>query len=342
MPKCFTRSAVLVAALAFCVAGCGARESYLVFRGETMGTTWTVKVTAQFDARTAKKIEEQCALLLENVNQEMSTYRPDSLLSRFNAQDSTKPFRVLPSLTEVFKIALAVHEQTGGAFDITVGPLVNAWGFGPEARADPPPAKTIEALRERVGSGMLTVTEASIAKSRPDLYCDLSAVAKGYAVDVVAESLDAFDITRYMVEVGGETRCAGTNPDGVPWRLGIEKPLEGVREIAKVVPLDNMAMATSGDYRNFYTADGKRYAHTIDPRTGYPVDHMLASVTVLHRECAWADAYATGIMVLGPEEGMAFAEEHDLPVFMLIREDDDTFTERASSAWAKYMASVAP
>jgi thiamine biosynthesis lipoprotein len=325
-------SAALGAALALSAPGCQPGESYLVFQGDTMGTTWTVKVIGLLSKEDAQELESGIQSALDQVDGAMSTYREDSELSRFNAHADLSPFPISDATRAVFAIALEVNQESGGAFDVTVGPLVNAWGFGPEERAEPPGADTIAALRERVGPNRLALTAQGLIKRQPDVYCDLSAVAKGFAVDRAAAAVERTGIVRYMVEVGGEVRARGVNPDGERWQLGIEKPLEGIREIAAVVPLSDMAMATSGDYRNFYELDGKRYSHTIDPRTGYPVDHFLASVTVLHQSCAWADAYATAINVLGPDEGMAFAEAHDLAVLMLVHEGEE-FTERQSSAW---------
>lgn len=335
-------AAVLLLLCAGLPGGCGRGPVLHVFTGETMGTVYTVKVVAQpggdfSPVATEHAIRER----LEEVNALMSTYDPDSQLSRFNRHDSDAPFAVDAPVAEVFAIALEVSRQSAGAFDITVGPLVNAWGFGPDPPAAPPDESAIEGLRARVGYQHLELTEdGRLRKHRPDLYCDLSAVAKGYAVDRVAGALDARGIAHYMVEVGGEVRARGVNERGVPWRIGIERPDPDRRIVARVVPLRDMALATSGDYRNFRVVDGVRQSHTIDPRTGRPVAHALASVSVFHPQCAWADAYATALMALGPDEGLAFALGHEIAALFFLHDGHDGFSEITTPAFeAKVMAS---
>ena len=277
------------------------------FSGQTMGTWYTVKavelpVEADEDreATLRSAIEEQ----LEDVNAKMSTYRDDSEVSRFNQSESTTPFPVSDETLAVFSKAQQLAESSGGAFDITVGPLVNAWGFGPGERTlEGPGDDELAALRARVGFRNVEVGDAAIRKLRPDVYCDLSAIAKGYAVDRVGLALGDLGCDHYMVEVGGEVRTKGLNGDGVPWRIAIEKPDPEGRAIHRVLPLSGLAMATSGDYRNYYETEGARLSHTIDPRTGRPIAHKLASVSVVHEECAMADGFATTMMVLGPEDG---------------------------------------
>jgi thiamine biosynthesis lipoprotein len=333
-------STVLAAVLLVFAGGCGHRPAdQAVLTGETMGTTYTVKVVAPLDDTALKSIAAAVQSELDAVNDAMSTYRPESELSRLNASEGDAVFPLSERTRDVFRIALDVFEQTGGAFDVTVGPLVNAWGFGPETPAAPPGDDLLDALRMRVGSGLLVLDGAGVRKLRPDVYCDLSAVAKGYAVDRVAAALDAAGLARYMVEVGGEIRVRGTNAAGTPWRLGVEKPDATGRAVQEVVPLTGLAMATSGDYRNYAELGGRRLSHLIDPRTGRPVEHNLASVTVLHEECAWADAYATALMVLGPEEGMALAERLGLAVYMLVRDGED-FREIGSTAFSAYLGEM--
>jgi len=279
---------------------------------------------------------------LDLVDERMSTYRPDSELSRFNQSTETTPFRISPETLEVFRIAQAVSEASGGAFDVTVGPLVNAWGFGPEeGRQEGPSEAELAALRERVGYRNLEIDEAAltIRKALPDIYCDLGAVAKGYAVDRVAQALDRLEIHNYMVEVGGEIRTRGSKA-GEPWRIGIEEPVTGRRAIRKVLkmPVAGLAMATSGDYRNYIEIGGVRLSHTIDPRTSRPIAHGLASASVLHDTCAMADAYATALMVLGPEKGYTLAVEHGLAALFIIREAPDRFAEKATPAFKQLSA----
>lgn len=302
----------------------------VMLTGLTMGTTYTIKIAGPGVEERASATAQAVDALLQQVNNIFSTYIEDSELSRFNKSDGSVPFPLSNGLRRVIEISLEVSRQTGGAFDITVGPLVNAWGFGPDTPAKLPTDAEIAALRERIGYEKLTLENGTLRKARPDVYCDLSAVAKGYGVDCVARKLDELGIANYMVEIGGEVRTRGTHQAGTPWKIAIEKPVTGQRVVEHIVPLSNLSMATSGDYRNFFDMDGRRYSHTINPSTGRPIEHRLASVSVLHPECAWADAYATALNVLGPEEGYALAERLGLQALFIVRNDDGAFTERAT------------
>lgn len=329
---------------AFLLAACGGPrggdESLTAkFSGGTMGTEYHVTVAGLTAPEQAEAAQKAVEAALESVNAKMSTYLPDSELSRFNRHDSTEPFPVSPETAEVFRIALEVAALSGGAFDPTVGPLVNAWGFGPDNPAAPPSEAETAALQGRVGWQKVSVgADNTLCKTRGDVYCDLSAVAKGYAVDRAAAALEALGLTRHMVEVGGEVRARGTNPGGRPWRIGVERPRPDGRAVQEVVALRDAALATSGDYRNFHEVDGVRVSHTMDPRAGRPVTHSLASASVLHEYCAWADAFATALMVLGPEEGLAFAEKNGLAVSLMIREPDGAFTIRNTPAFDAALA----
>ncbi|HOZ47918.1 MAG TPA: FAD:protein FMN transferase [Candidatus Hydrogenedentes bacterium] len=309
------------------------------FAGETMGTSYSVKVcvAAEDWAGIEGRIADAVARELDLVNARMSTWRDDSELSRFNQSDGAEPFPVSEETLAVFNVARAVSEVSNGEFDITVGPLVNAWGFGPDERSmEGPDDATLAALRQRVGFKLVEIDEANrtLRKARPDIYCDLSAVAKGYGVDRVAEALDALGISSYMVEVGGEVRTRGAKGDG-PWRIGIERPVSEARALQEVLhmPPDGIALATSGDYHNFYMVDGVRLSHTIDPRTGRPIAHNLASASVLAPTCAEADAFATALMVLGPDEGYDLACTLDLKALLIVRDAPETFSERMTPAW---------
>lgn len=302
----------------------------VMLTGLTMGTTYTIKIADPGAEARATETAQDIGVLLQQVNNIFSTYREDSELSRFNNNDGSAPFSLSDDLRRVFEISLEVSRQTRGAFDITVGPLVNAWGFGPDNPTHPPTGDEIAALRERIGYEKLTLENGALSKARPDVYCDLSAVAKGYGVDCVAHKLDELGIANYMVEIGGEVRTRGTHTAGTPWQIAIEKPVTGQRTVERVVPLSDLSMATSGDYRNFFESNGRRYSHTIDPRTGQPIEHRLASVSVLHAECAWADAYATALNVLGPDDGYALAQRLGLQALFVVRNDDGSFSEKAT------------
>ncbi|MBN2309227.1 MAG: FAD:protein FMN transferase [Candidatus Hydrogenedentes bacterium] len=306
-----------------------------------MGTTYSVKITIHpHDWAEAQQMEAVIRARLDEVERCMSTYNSASELSQFNLLHTSEPFEVSAATAHVFAMAHQVSAASGGAFDVTVGPLVNAWGFGPEKREGVPSDDELAALRARVGYDKIDVDEAraTLRKTRPDVYCDLSAIAKGYAVDRAAEALEEHGFHDYMVEVGGEVRTAGGNRHSTPWRIGIEKPDAAGRTVERVVPMSGQALATSGDYRNYYEVDGNRLSHTIDPRTGRPITHHLASVSVLHDECAMADAYATALMVLGPEEGFALAEKLGLAALFIVRDGPGEFLERETTAFTEYMA----
>ncbi|MFT7580049.1 MAG: thiamine biosynthesis lipoprotein [Myxococcota bacterium] len=305
--------------------------------GPTMGTTWTLKVVTSGKPEVAavKRLRDAAAHAVAAVNTSMSTYQADSELSRFNASASTEPFGVSAMLLAVLVEAQATTAVTGGAFDVTVGPLVNAWGFGPKKDTPAPTGAELAVLQARVGADKLTVdvSGATVTKARTDVYVDLSAIAKGYGVDQMAAALDRLGYTNYMVEVGGEVRAKGRNKAGETWRIGVEVPVASAqRRVQTIVPLDGRSMATSGDYRNYIERDGKRLSHTIDPRTGRPVEHTAASVTVVSETCMKADALATALNVLGPDAGMALAQAKGWAVLMLVHEGDG-FVERKTAAF---------
>ncbi|MBP7935562.1 MAG: FAD:protein FMN transferase [Phycisphaerae bacterium] len=303
-----------------------------------MGTAYTVKLAgcgrpAPGDLESLREAVEG---VLRSVQQAMSVYLPDSELSRFNRHEDGSPFRMSAETFHVFRRAIQIGEESGGAFDITVGPMVSLYGFGPDPfRVDLPSDEELAGLRSFVGYQKLELdsTAGAIRKRHSKVWCDLSAIAKGYGADRVAAVLDRRGVADYMVEVGGEVRVRGCNLDGKPWRIAIERPAADDVEIHRVVPLIDQAIATTGDYRVFYIRDGKRISHTIDPRTGRPVGHSLASVTVIADDCESADAWATALMVLGAEEGGALAERRRMAALFLIRGEDGRIEERATAAF---------
>ncbi|MBD3651285.1 MAG: FAD:protein FMN transferase [Alcanivorax sp.] len=315
------RFSLLLVAFALLTACDDTTDRLSQLSGPTMGTSWAVKFTGTPE-NGVPALKSAIESSLEDINQEMSTYLPDSAISRFNGLEAGGSL-VLPSdFAMVLDEALGLAEATDGAYDVTVGPLVNLWGFGPDPeRFEPPAAEDIEAARRRVGWHKLKLDDRTLTQPG-GVYLDLSSIAKGFAVDKLAHLLEKAGISNYLVEIGGELRASGTKPQGLPWRVAVERPIPGVREVEKVVPLRDLAIASSGDYRNFFEKDGKLYSHTLDPRTGRPVEHKLGSVTVLHSSCATADGLATALTVLGPEKGLAFAEERELAVLFIVRTDD--------------------
>lgn len=307
---------------------------FVAYSGPTMGTTFSVKLAlASLPAEEERAVGAAIAGRLERVNALMSTWQDDSELSRFNRHPASEPFAVAPETLRVFEISREVYARSDGAFDPTVAPLVRAWGFGAGAAASPPSDPELAALRARVGFDAIAIGSAAgtLTRKRPDVVCDLSAVAKGYAVDEVARALAERGYADFLVEIGGELRAAGSHRDGTPWRVAIEtpapEPSQGTawRSIHRVVSLGDRGMATSGDYRNAYELGGERVAHIIDPRTGRPATHGLASVTVVHAEAAVADAWATALQVLGPEAGRARAEAQGLAAYFIVRRPDGSF-----------------
>lgn len=310
-------------------------------QGRTMGTTFVVKYKNTALSNTVpplQQVEKEINELLIEVNRQMSTYISDSEISRFNQYAETDWFPVSEDFAKVVQFALKISEDSRGAFDVTIGPLVNLWGFGPKKQENVVPDETeIEKLLSEIGYGKLAVrnTPPAIKKDVSTLYCDLSAIAKGFGVDKIADYLDKLGIEDYMVEIGGEVRVKGSNQKNISWRIGIEVPDDGGGQ-QSVVALEDVAMATSGDYRNYFEKDGERYSHTIDPRNGWPIRHTLASVTVIHPSCAIADAIATTINVLGPEAGLQFAQEQKLPIFIITKEKGE-FVEKMTPSFKKYL-----
>lgn len=303
--------------------------------GATMGTTYSAKFVAR--SLTADQFWNlQLAIdeWLKGVDAAMSTYKADSELSRFNKHDSTEPFPVTQDVLKVFLLAQQVSEASDGAFDITVGPLVNAWGFGPEGGPETMPDEhRLDELRRHVGFTNIAIDSASssLVKRDPLVVADLSAIAKGYAVDGLADLLMARGFTDFLVEVGGELRSSGEKPGRMPWVVGVEAPLPGARSLYATMELRGEAVATSGDYRNFWDADGGRYSHIIDPRTGRPLPYVGAAVTVIHERAVLADAWATAMTVLGPVESAALAERLDLGV-IFVQQSESGITETRTRA----------
>jgi thiamine biosynthesis lipoprotein len=305
--------------------------------GETMGTTWTARiVVAEGSGFLVEAARDTIAQALERVNRSMSNWDPESEVSRFNRSESSAPFRVSPGFAEVVRSAESVSRATGGAFDITVAPLVSAWGFG----ADGTPGQAIDSgavalALKHVGFDQLHVIDdgSALVKDDGGLTLDLSAIAKGYGVDRVAEGLNALGLASWAVEVGGEVRARGRKPDGSSWRVGIEAPDAEARRIYRSIPLNDGAIATSGDYRNWYDLGDTRYAHIVDPRSGKPVPWIGFSVTVAHSSATIADAWATGLSVLGPEEGLEIANREGVAVLFLTTDGDGAYRERGSERW---------
>ena len=323
---------VLLFLFAFCSFQ-GTRDP--AWGGTTMGTFYTIRLADRLRSAEIREIKAAVEERLAEVNRQMSTWDPDSEISQFNGFDSREPFPVSPEFAGVVRRALKISALTDGAFDPTVKPLVDHWGFGSavakgygETGRSLREDTSLDSVMESVGWRKVSLEGGLLAKKHPAVQLDLSAIAKGYGVDSVAEVIRSFGVENFLVEIGGEVTAFGFNPDGQPWRIGIESPHPDVGGIIQVVPLSGRAMATSGDYRNFRTReDGTRFSHIIDPHTGRPSESDVASVSVLANSCMDADAVATALFVLGAEQGAAGVEQRpDLDAFFILHSTNQTFT----------------
>jgi thiamine biosynthesis lipoprotein len=312
-------------------------EPLLELSGSTMGTSYHIKLVAQSpglpETASIEDLQSRIDQRLATINGMMSTYRPDSDLSLFNASDQTDWIPVPAPLIGVVETAQTISVMSKGMFDVTVGPLVELWGFGPgERTTQPPDTEQIEKALENVGYKKLAVqvNPPALKKTVPGLHLDLSAIAKGYAVDQIAELLEQSGFERYLVEIGGELRANGHKSGGRPWRVAIERPDPSGRSVQSIIELRNQAMATSGDYRNFFEHDGQRYSHTIDPTSGQSVRQRLASVTVLADECMIADGLATALLAMGEQAGLELAESHEIAAMFIVRTEDGLQVLRSS------------
>lgn len=304
-----------------------------------MGTTYHISYRPfTSGASSAKEVKKEVDVILERVNDLMSTYRANSEISKFNRHYSTAPMIIDGEFFRVVQLAQSISKLSNGAFDITVGPAVNRWGFGPMKRDGVPSDKEVAKLLKGIGYHNITLDQKSstLAKKKADIYIDLSAIAKGYGVDAVATYLSSIQSPDYMVEIGGEVRTKGDN-QGKSWRLGVVRPTDYGGGVERVVHLNGEAMATSGDYRNFFKVDGKRFSHTIDPRTARPVTHHLASVSVVSAKgCAYADAMATTLNVLGEQKGYEFAHKHNIAALFIYRKEGQ-FVELSTQQMSKFL-----
>ncbi|MGL4826469.1 MAG: FAD:protein FMN transferase [Vibrionaceae bacterium] len=328
-----------VVVCALFLLGCEQKAALVVLNGQTMGTYYSVKYVDKADLPSQKAIQQQIEAHLQDVNQKMSTYLPESQLSQFNRHREASAFSVSPHTALVVKEAQRLHELSDGALDVTMGPLVNLWGFGPDARPERVPStQLIAQTRAKTGMQFLQLAGTQLSKTHPELYVDLSSIAKGFAVDLLADYLATVGVENYLVDIGGELKLKGVNDRARAWRIAIEKPVAGERSVQQIIAPQDLAVATSGDYRNYFEQDGLRYSHTIDPATGNPITHHLVSATVLDKSCMTADGLATAFMVLGPERALALAEKEAIALFLIVKTQNG-FEERVSSAFKPYLIS---
>ncbi|CUR53837.1 FAD:protein FMN transferase [Serratia symbiotica] len=314
-------------------------ETELVnLNGKIMGTSYSIYYVPKKNNFTIKKINIEIRKKLEKINNQMSTYLTTSEISRFNSsQLINTPFPVSSDTSYVISEALRIYKITNGAFDITIGKLVNLWGFGSELRKSKiPNILEIKKYHSWVGSDKISVIGNTLIKSIPELYIDLSSIAKGYSVDVISEYLNSQNIKNYIVEIGGEVRICGIKNNQQPWRIAIERPNSKIQQAQLIIKPGTISIATSGNYRNYFDQNGKRFSHTINPNTGWPIDNNLLSITVLYSSCITADGLATGFSVLGPECGMKLANILNIPVMMILSTKNG-IEERYSKAFKDYL-----
>ncbi|MCL2898517.1 FAD:protein FMN transferase ApbE [Brenneria tiliae] len=297
----------------------------LTIEGKTMGTFYSVKISGEV-AESKERLQQEIDGLLEQANDEISTYRNDSTLSRFNQYRGGEPQPVSKGMADIILAAQRIGRATDGAMDITVGPLVNLWGFGPQKQPTHIPSQQqIDRARQNVGLSHLRLLSDQrgewLQKDLPDLYVDLSTLGEGYGADVLAQLMLRKGISNYLVSVGGAISSRGVNAEGVPWRVAIQKPTDRENAIQAAVDLQGYAISTSGSYRNYFEQDGKRYSHVIDPASGKPITHQLVSVTVIAPTALEADGWDTGLMVLGTEKALKLAERQGLAVYLITKTD---------------------
>jgi len=323
------------------VAGCSRRQSSagpaaaFEFRGLSMGSAYTLKIAGPplpTAAREAARATVQYAL--DRVENAMSTFRPSSELSRFNAWPGERRFPLSTDTYAVFSLAQRIARETTGAFDITVAPLVDAWGFGPGRHHRIVQGEEIRVLERNVGFHHLELDDraGTATKARPGLRADLSGIAKGYGADAAARALDLLGFEDYLIDAGSEIRVRGRNPAGEPWKIAIEEPDSSPPRARRVVPMAGGSIATSGDYRIYFERHGKRYCHEIDPASGAPIQNGLASVSVMNASCDRADAMATALMVMGPERGFAYAVKERIAALFIVRTGDGSLQDRVTPA----------
>ncbi|EOZ0908107.1 FAD:protein FMN transferase ApbE [Klebsiella quasipneumoniae] len=331
MDMTFFRAALLGACVLF--SGCDSAttpatpaSTATVLDGKTMGTFWRVSVIGVDEAK-AQALRAKVQAQLDADDRLLSTWKNDSALMRFNHATDTRPWPVSEAMADIVTLSLRIGAKTHGAMDITVGPLVNLWGFGPDKQpVATPDAQAIAAAKARTGLQHLQVINQSgrqfLQKDIPDLFVDLSTVGEGYAADHLARLMEQEGISRYLVSVGGALVSRGMNGEGKPWRVAIQKPTDQENAVQAIVDINGHGISTSGSYRNYYELDGKRISHVIDPQTGQPITHKLVSVTVIAQTALEADGWDTGLMVLGPEKAQQVVREQGLAVYMIVKEGE--------------------
>jgi thiamine biosynthesis lipoprotein len=319
------------------MSACGNGDSLESIDGPTMGSTYSIKYVRHADLPAPADVQVEVEKILAEVDQQMSTYRSDSDIERFNALPTNRCQKMPAPILELVSVGEQLSVQSEGSFDLTVEPLLNLWGFGPQTREEKvPTAQALAEVRQRVGHGHLRIDGDQLCKDAA-VEVDFNSIAAGYAVDRIAARLEALGIRNYLAEATGELKAAGRKLDGSPWRIALEEPRDDQQVAERIIAVDGYGLSTSGDYRNYFVQGGQRFSHTFDARTGAPVSHTLASVTVIHPSALMADGLSTLLLILGPERGWDYAEKHDIGAFFVIRADTG-FVTRSSHAFERLSA----
>ncbi|MFL6533565.1 MAG: FAD:protein FMN transferase, partial [Pseudomonas sp.] len=320
--------------LAGVLSACGNGDTLERFDGPTMGSRYSIQYVRHVATPGPKTVQDEVEKILAEVDRQLSTYRSDSDIERFNALPADSCLVMPGPVLELISVGEELSSQSGGAFDLTVEPLLNLWGFGPQSRKEEvPSAEALTEVRRRVGHGHLRIEGDRLCKDAA-VAVDFNSIAAGYAVDRIAARFQALGIGSYLAEVTGELKAVGRKLDGSPWRIAVEEPRDDRQVAERVIEVNGYGVSTSGDYRKYFEQGGKRYSHTFDARTGAPVLHNLASVTVIHPSAMMADGLSTLLLILGPEQAWDYAQEHGIGVFFVLR-DDDRFVVRTSDAFER-------
>jgi thiamine biosynthesis lipoprotein len=320
--------------LAGVLSACGNGDTLERFDGPTMGSRYSIQYVRHVATPGPKTVQDEVEKILAEVDRQLSTYRSDSDIERFNALPADSCLVMPGPVLELISVGEELSSQSGGAFDLTVEPLLNLWGFGPQSRKEEvPSAEALTEVRRRVGHGHLRIEGDRLCKDAA-VAVDFNSIAAGYAVDRIAARFQALGIDSYLAEATGELKALGRKPDGSPWRIALEEPRDDRQVAERVIEVNGYGVSTSGDYRKYFEQGGKRYSHTFDARTGAPVLHNLASVTVIHPSAMMADGLSTLLLILGPEEAWDYAQKQGIGVFFVLR-DNDRFVVRTNDAFER-------
>lgn len=321
------------------LAGCGKEDPVVRVEGPTMGSTWSVQFVPAAQGPASDQVKQEVETILAEVDQHFSTYRQDSDVARFNRLPAGSCQAMPADVIKLVRLGETLWRESGGAFDLSVEPLMNLWGFGPQSREEKvPDAQRLAQIRARVGQGHLRIDGDQLCKDI-DLELDFNSIAAGYSVDRISERLRGLGIASLLVEVTGELKAIGRKPDGSPWRVALELPREDRQIAEQILAVDGLGVSTSGDYRNYFEENGQRFSHTFDARFGKPVSHSLAAVTVFDPSALVADGYSTLLLILGPEQAWDFAVAQDLAAVLVTRADSG-FNARVTPAFQRIVGTI--